>query len=419
MLSTPSVKTLSGIFALLFAVTVLSCHKSVSSPGTGKPLDLPAGSQAIITAGNQFAFDFFGTVLQTDTLTPNKLISPFSIDMALSMLYNGSANATKDSIAKTLDLTGIPLGQVNAVSKALIGQMPTEDSKVTLSIANSLWYQQNGPQPLPSFEDSIKNAYNGYLQALDFANPASVGQINSWVARNTNNKITSILDHLDPAEVMILVNAIYFNGSWQYGFDPSKTQPAPFYLRDGSTVSTPFMSQRQTLRMYNDPAYTLLELPYGNGSGYDMDVVLPTNQQQSLTAFATTFNGAAFATGLSRLDSSNIGLFLPTWGASYTISSMLPNLSVLGMGNAMSQAADFSNMSSTPSALSQAIHKTYIKVSESGTEAAAVTELGMTLLANGTEPPAILVNHPFLYFITEKQTGAILFIGMVDDPTKN
>jgi serine protease inhibitor len=418
MLPKLSAKTLSGVLILLFAVTTQSCHKSVSSPDISKPLDLPVGSQAIVTAGNQFAFDFFGTVLQTDTLTPNKLISPFSIDMALSMLYNGSANVTKDSIAKTLDLTGIPLGQVNEVNQALIRQMPAEDGKVTLSIANSLWYKDNGPQPLPTFLDSIKSDYNGYLQSLDFSNPASVGQVNSWVARNTNNKITSILDNFAPGEVMLLVNAIYFNGSWQHGFDPSKTQPAPFYLRDGGTVSTPFMSQQQTLRIYTDPSYTMVELPYGGGSGYDMYVVLPASQQQSLSAFAASFNEAAFATGLSRLDSMTIGLFLPTWTTSYAIEDMLPNLSTLGMGIAMGTSADFSNMYSTPVALSQAIHKTYIKVSESGTEAAAVTAVGITITALPVIPD-IRVNHPFLYFITERQTGAILFIGMVDDPTKN
>jgi serpin B len=98
---------------------------------------------------------------------------------------------------------------------------------------------------------------------------------------------------------------------------------------------------------------------------------------------------------------------------------MLPDLAALGMGIAMGKSADFSNMYSTPVMLSKAIHKTYIKVSESGTEAAAVTALGMTLVDLGPNIPAILVNHPFLYFITERQTGAILFIGMVDDPTKN
>ncbi len=137
---------------LLLAASLFSCHKSVSSADTSKTLSLPAGSQEVITAGNQFALNFFGTVLQNDSTTPNKLISPFSIDTGIIHAVQWLRfNATRDSIAKALALSGISPGQLNAVSKALIQQMPTEDSKVTLSIANSLWYKQNGPQPLPSF----------------------------------------------------------------------------------------------------------------------------------------------------------------------------------------------------------------------------------------------------------------------------
>lgn len=405
---------------LLLAAGLISCHKSVAPPDTSKTLSLPTGGQEVISAGNQFALNFFGTVLQTDSTTPNKLISPFSIDMALYMLYNGSANATRDSIAKTLALSGISPGLLNAVSKALIQQMPAEDSKVSLSIANSIWYKQNGPQPLPGFLDTITNDYNGYLQSLDFTNPASVGQVNSWVARNTNNKIPTILNSFTPNEVMLLINAIYFNGAWEYAFNTSDTYNAPFYLGNGSTVSTPFMYLTLTTRIYRDPAYTLLELPYGSGKNFDMYVVLPAGQQQSLTDFAASFSNTALSNGLSRLDSQQIGLFLPKWEASYTIPDMKPNLAALGMSLAMDRtAADFSNMYSTRVYLSQAVHKTYIDVSETGTEAAATTSIGISTAVIGPDIHAIRVDHPFLYFITEKQTGAILFIGMLDDPTQN
>ncbi len=243
---------------------------------------------------------------------------------------------------------------------------------------------------------------------------------NSWVARNTDNKIPSILNSFTPGEVMLLLNAIYFNGTWEYAFNTSNTHNALFYLGNGSTVSTPFMARQQTLRMYRDPAYTLLELPYGGGKNYDMYVVLPAGQQQSLTDFAASFSNTTLSNGLSRLDSQSVGLFLPKWEFSYTISDMLPDLYMLGMGIAMGTTADFSNMYTTQIYLSQAVHKTYINVSEAGTEAAAVTAVGATTTVVGPpEIPAILVNHPFLYFITEKQTGAILFIGMVDDPTQN
>jgi serine protease inhibitor len=404
------------ICLVLVSALTLSCHKNVQAPDTSKTLTLPAGSTAVITAGNQFAMNFFGTVLQQDTISDNKLISPFSIYMALSMLYNGSAGATRDSMAITLALQGIPTEQLNAVSKALLQQMPSEDSKVSVAIANSLWYRQNGPQPLPAFLDTIGSEYNGHLQALNFSDPASVGTINSWVAGNTDNKIPSILSSLSPDDVMVLVNAIYFNGPWGFYIDPAGTADQPFYLSDGSTVSVPTMAIQGTLRTYHDPAYTLIELPYGSGKNFDMYVSLPANQQQSISSFTSSFNAQSLSNAISHLDSQRVGVLLPKWELTYSVPDMLPNLNALGMGIASGTNADFSNLYSTSTYLSKATHKTYIDVSETGTQAAAATGLTVTISAL----PAtidIQVNHPFLYFIVEKQTGAILFMGTMNNPS--
>jgi serpin B len=404
------------ICLLLISAGTLSCHKNVQTPDTSKTLILPAGSPAVIAAGNQFAMNFFGTVLQQDTASDNKLISPFSIYMALSMLYNGSAGATRDSIAAALVLAGISPAQLNTVSKVLIQQMPSEDSKVSLSVANSLWYQQNGPQLLQGFLDTIGSEYNGHLQSLNFSDPASVGTINSWVAHSTDNKITSILNSINPDNIMVLVNAIYFDGPWNFHINPAGTNDQPFYLSNGSMVNVPTMGIEATLRTYHDPAYMLIELPYGSGKNFDMYVALPTNQQQSISSFASSFTASVLSDAISRLDSQRIGVLLPKWELTYSIPNMLPDLNALGMGIASGMNADFSNLCSTPMYLSKAIHKTYIDVTEEGTQAAAAT--GIVTIT--TLPPAIIdiqVNRPFLYFIVEKQTGAILFIGTMNNPS--
>jgi serine protease inhibitor len=406
---------LKPLLLLLLFISLLSCHKSVTSPDISKTLDLPAGSQSVITAGNQFAMNFFGTVLRQDTSTSNKLISPFSIYMALSMLCNGSAGPTRDSMTNALALSGIPLTQLNATCAALLKQMPSEDSKVSLSIANSIWYTQAGPQPLPGFLDTVGSDYNGYLKALDFNNTASVKTINSWVAGKTDNKITSILDDLPPGSLMVLVNAIYFNGAWQNGFTASETRNAAFNLPGGNTVSVPFMNQEVTLRIDQDTTYTLLELPYGSGKNFDMYIVLPNNPRQSITAFEAGFTSQTLAGAMSRLDSLYVGLSLPKWEYAYSIAEMKPNLSMLGMGIIYGDA-DFLEMYTAPVNVTKSVHKAYIQVSESGTVAAAATAITIGL----TDLPAIpeiQVNHPFLYFITEKQTGAILFMGTVNNPT--
>jgi serine protease inhibitor len=403
--------------SLLLLVTGLcSCRKSVPSPDITRALDLPAGSAQVIASGNQFAMNIFGTVLQKDTVIPNELISPFSIYMALSMLYNGAEGPTRDSMAVALQQTGISIDQLNTVNNALIQQLPTEDSKVRISIANSLWYQQNGPQPLPGYVNVIGGEYDGYLKALDFRNSSCMNTINSWVADKTNNKIKSIINALSPETIMVLANAIYFNGPWHFAVDASNSRNLPFYLSDGGVKNVPTMGIKSELRVYDDPAYSLIELPYGGGESFGMYIALPANPQQPIRSFANAISEPIFSHALSGLDSENVDLFLPKWELSYGIDNMLPNLGALGMGIVANPGADFSSMFSTPTYVSQVIHKTYIDVSEQGTEAAAATVIDVvdTFVPN---IPAIQVNHPFIYFIVEKQTGAILFMGIMDDPS--
>ena len=409
-------RDLTILCGLLVSAALGSCRKTSPSPDVTRTLDLPAGSAPVITAGNRFAMNFFGTVLQSDTPGNNKLISPLSIYMALSMLYNGSEGATRDSMALALQQAGIPIDRLNAVNSALISQLPDEDSKVRLSIANSLWYQQNGPQPLPGFLDTIGVDYTGYLKALNFADPSSISTINSWVAGKTNNRIPSIIDILSPETIMVLVNAIYFNGPWHFDVKASNTNDQPFTLPDGSVKSVPTMGIESELRVYKDPAYTLLELPYGAGQSFGMYIVLPANQQQAVESFAGSFTAPILSAAITGLDSADVGVFLPKWQLSYSIPDFVPNLAALGMGIVATDSADFSGMFNTPSHVSRAIHKTFIDVSEQGTEAAAATAVGV-VTSVAPNRALIQVNHPFLYFIVEKQSGTVLFMGTINDPT--
>lgn len=410
---------LTACLQLCLALTLFSCHKNISTPATSTPLDLPPNSTAVTNAANEFAFTLFHSTLKTEPSGPNMLISPLSVYMALSMTYNGAAGATRDSMALTLQQSGIPISQLNAVNQALITQLPKEDSKVQLSIANSIFYSDKGPQPAPAFLDSTKTNYLGAMQALDFSqSAASLSTINSWVAKNTKNKIPTILDQLDPYTVMVLVNAIYFNATWLNAFKPAQTRTMPFTLTGGSTVSTPFMNQEANIRSWFGPTFTLAELPYSTGKGFAMYLVLPNDPARSITDFAASFKGDTLAYAYSRLDSSFVSISLPKWEYSYSIANMKKELKALGMGIAF-EDADFSKMYPTTTvSLSQVAHKTYIKVSEEGTEAAAATAVTVV----ETSMPmvrAIKADHPFLYMIAERQTGAVLFVGIVTNPSIN
>jgi serpin B len=406
------------IFSLAFGLS--ACHKNVDGPAVSKPLQLPPNSAPVIDASNQFAIKFFAAVMQNDPGTNNKLVSPFSIYSALSMVVNGAAGATRDSIVKTLELNGISLQDLNALNKALLTQLPSEDSKVTMDIANSIWYSKETLQPRPAFLDTIKNDYQGLIQSLDFGNPSSVNTINSWVAKKTKNKIPSIISTINPSEMMFLINTIYFNGAWQYAFNPASTLTSTFRLSNGQTVPVPFMNKEVTIRTSNTPSFTLAELPYGTGKAYDMYLLLPASSQQPIADLTGTIGWSAISEALTKMDSSRISLSMPKWEYAYSIDDMRPHLTQLGMGIAFGHA-DLSNMYQvSPGALAigRSIHKTYIKVSEQGTEAAAATVISIVPTASAPGAP-LVIDHPFLYFIREKQTGLILFVGMVSDPSKS
>ncbi len=418
-----AMKNLSIYIIVAFTgVLMLSCSKQMSpAKDSIRTITLPAEGPQVVTSNNLFAFDFFKATLENDPTQKNKLISPLCIYMALSMVYNGADHATRDSIAKTLKLSGISIDELNEVCAALISQLPEEDSRVQMDIANSIWYRNNSIQPLSTFLNTLKNDYNASIKALDFNNPSSVTTINNWVTEKTKNKIQSIIDQISPNDLMFLVNAIYFNGKWQQEFKPALTQKDIFHRADGSTVSVPFMNGEMKLKTSDAASFTLAELPYGSDNGFAMMVLKPKNGVKDLHGFISGLNENDVITAMQNLRAANIKLSIPKWEYAYEIKNMQPELSQLGMGIAFTGAADFTRMYDTEPGIvriSKAIHKTYIKVDEKGTEAAAVTSIGMEM-TSVIIPQQLKLDRPFVYLIVEKQTGAILFLGTVNDPSES
>jgi len=408
---------ISLVFYVFLSLLIYSCTKNHITPDQKTNIIiLPPNGTTVIHASNQFAFDFFRATLQNDEVANNKLISPLSIYLALSMVYNGADNATKDSIEIALRLQGIDMKSVNDLCNTLITSLPYEDNKVQLSIANSIWYRQNSYQPFPAFLNSVHDNYKASVTPLNFDDPNAVTTINNWVSEQTNQKIPSVLQSIAPGDLMFLINAVYFNGSWKYAFKSSNTSNDAFYLADGTTKSVPFMKQKITTQFFADNSFKMIELPYGGGNSFSMYILQPVNQERSLESFALSLNENMLKNAINNMDSINIDVQIPKWEYAYEIQNMKPELSKLGMGIAFSDLADFSKIYAPAKVnISKAIHKAYIKVNEEGTEAAAVTVIGMQT-TSFPSIPTFKSDHPFLYTIIEKQTGAVLFLGTVNDP---
>jgi serine protease inhibitor len=312
-----------------------------------------------------------------------------------------------------MEVDGFTEDQVNSYYHNLITNLPDLDPNTKLKIANSIWYANNFTV-LPAFIKTNTDFYNAEVKALDFGDKTgSANTINSWVSAQTNNKIMKIIDQIGDGARMYLINAIYFKSSWKTRFDAAKTYKAPFLLADNSTVQTDFMTNNGVeLKTAYDNGTNVVELPYSN-SKYSMVMIMPYDDVKT---FALGLDSSKWKSLMGKLTATKSQITIPKFKFSYGID-LVDILKSLGMGIAFSGQADFSRITAGGGiAITEVKHKAYIDVNEDGTEAAAVTEVGVGLTAPA---PTNVFSKPFIFAIREMKTGLILFAGIVNDPTKN
>jgi len=193
----------------------------------------------IIQSNNKFGFQLFSEVNKNDGGEKNVFISPSSVAIALAMTYNGASGSTQQAMAKTLELQGMSLSEINSGYAALLKQiLENADAKVQLKIANSLWANQE-VKFQPDFLQRTEDFYQAKVSNLNFKNPTAINNINDWVKDNTAGKINKIVEKIEPNQVLFLINAIYFKGNWTNEFDKNQTAEYPFYITSGKQKKTP------------------------------------------------------------------------------------------------------------------------------------------------------------------------------------
>ena len=392
-------------------------HSSASPSAHPSATSSSQLSSDISFAHNGFGFDVFKDLLKTEG-DKNVVISPTSIALALSMTYNGASESTKLAMAKTLKISAIDTKKLNEESATLIKLLSNPDPQVTLSIANSIWARK-GIAFLPEFLNTNKTYYNAQIQSLDFTLPSAADTINAWVSTNTKGKIPTIVAKpIAPTIVMYLINAIYFYGTWTYEFDTALTQVLPFTLPDTSKIQHLMMKQERKDFLYQETnAFQGVLLPYGKNKQLSMVIMLP---KTTFSAFLGQLTHATWNSWMKSFAEMQGTLLLPKFKIEYK-TSLSKTLSALGMANAFSESADFSGMRKQKDLfISDVIHKTYIDVNEQGTEAAAVTSVSVGITSIGEPKKTFLmeVNKPFFFAITDTQSGEILFMGGINNPSK-
>lgn len=390
-----------------------SCQKE-SIQTDPKPINLDLKSKAIIEADNAFAFEVFREILQSEEDNKNLMISPLSISLALAMTYNGADGDTKEAMEEVFHLHGLSPDDINKSYQGLINTLLNIDSKVIMEIANSIWYR-NTFKVEDSFLNVNKEYFDAEVEGLDFTNASSKDIINQWVSSSTHNKIEKIINKIEPADVMFLINAIYFKGTWKYQFEEKNTHDSPFYSEANDYLKdVKMMNIKGDFNTLSNDLFEAVELPYGQGN-YSMLVLMP-HAGASISDLVNEMNHDKWKLWMNSFqERSDFSIYLPRFKFEYE-KELKEALTNLGMGVAFSNMADFSKINPNADLLISSVkHKTFVEVNEEGTEAAAVTSVTISLTSIGPVNE-FRADHPFIFIIKEKYTNAIMFMGKVANP---
>jgi serine protease inhibitor len=407
------ITTLLGISIMTF-----SCkkEKTDNTAGEFKPVNLTEKQKQLIHTSNAFGFEFFKKVNEISGSDANMMVSPLSVSMALGMTRNGAAGSTLEAMTNTLGFSGMTETEINESYQYIIETFSALDPKVKLQIANSIWYKDNFTVE-QAFVLSNQQYFNAEVSKLDFSKPTAVDIINAWVNEKTNKLIPEIIDQIPADAVMYLINAVYFKGQWRYQFETKNTVQKPFTLSDGTQVQAPAMNQHEKHPYFKGSGFEAIELPYNQGN-FNMVVLLP-DADKKVNDIIPQLSQENWNTWSKQFSDADIQLQLPKFKYEYNEKQMKPILSGMGMGVAFdSDNADFKRINSEGGLyISRVLHKTFIENNEEGTEAAAVTAVEVGVTSVGPDQSIhFTVDRPFVYFIQEKSTGTILFIGTVMNP---
>jgi serine protease inhibitor len=394
-----------GLIPIILTLAVWAC-----SPEEGPHVrDLTAAEQSLVESANRFGFELFSEVI-SQSAGQNVFISPLSVSLALGMTVNGARNDTEAAMRTTLGYSGLTADEINEGYRGLIDYLVNLDPKVQMEIANSIWYRQ-GFEVLQEFIDVNTTFFDAVVRALDFADPGAADTINAWVADKTHGKIEEIVDSpINGDTVMFLINAIYFKGTWTYQFDPEDTADGTFHAPDGDQT-VKMMHMHGDLSYQQNADFQAVDLPYGHEL-FSMSVFLPSGGQ-SVDDLAVKFTSANWAAWMDGFEVEEVELSMPRFELEYELV-LNDVLIALGMGAAFSAAADFTGINLAGGLfITMVKHKTYVKVNEEGTEAAAVTSVTIEDSAVGT---FMNVDRPFLFVIHDKNSKAMMFMGKIVNP---
>jgi serpin B len=360
--------------------------------------------------------------------------SPASISAAFSLVWAGAGGKTAEELQRVLHFEGTPTA-VMAAHGAILGRSALG---CELASGNSAWVQQ-GSALKPAYDTALRAAGNAEVIPADFIGQAAkeVDRINAWVGQRTHERIRQLLSEgaLSSDTRLVLANAVYFKGTWKDVFEKKATRDEPFHLLDESTKAVPMMYRSGRYPYYEDELVQVLEMPY-QCEDISMVVLLPGGQArargfrrrldpdakavapsaQALRRVEEALTAQQLQIWLEGLSTQKVAVSFPRFELNETLR-LGAAMQKLGAQAAFTSEADLRGMMEKEGLqISDAFHKTWIKVDEEGTEAAAVTGMGIKTTSI-EEPPSFIADRPFLFLLRDRKSGAILFMGRLADPS--
>ncbi|WP_342086836.1 serpin family protein [Dyadobacter sp. OTU695] len=401
----------SIIIPMLAAATLFGCTNDNVDPGNEvNPVVIPA---SVSNGTTSFAFDFIHALQKTQPANENFFVSPLSLHMALGMLLNGAEKETAAEIQKALKMDAVALADLNAAYKTLINDLPVADSKVSLGLANSVWYR-NDFSVENDFQSVLKNSFESEVTGLPF-DDAAKDRINKWASDKTNGKIRQVIDQIKPDHVMFLLNALYFKGDWKTRFDSKKTQDVSFKLENGQSKNVRMMYAESDFEVGAGVGYNAVRLPYGNGQ-FNMTLLIPNGSNTIDQVFKDITSDEWSQLNTVRMAKRGITVGLPKFTLEYS-AQLKETLQALGIQTVFAKGAQLGKINKAESLMVDFVKQdTYLGIDENGTEAAAVTSIGMVATSAGPEPPRYICDRPFGLVISENTSNSILFVGRINNP---
>ena len=401
----------------------ISCISSSASVKNRSTLDdtgaTKEGVNAVVNANNQLAFELYSQ-FNEESKDSNIFFSPYSISIALTMTYEGAKGQTAEEMQSVLHIPED--ANVRRPNFARIfNEINKKEKKYKLSTANALWAQKDYSF-LKEYTNNVEKYYGGKLTNLDFTRESEKSRqiINKWVEDQTNNKIKDLIPQgvLNAYTRLVLTNAIYFKGTWVKQFDEKDTKEEDFRIDSSNTVKVPMMRLIGDGVKFNyaeTDEIQILEMPY-HGEDLSMLIILPKGNNFANIEKSITLE--KLSEWKNMLNEQRVDIFIPRFKFK-TNYFMAKALSDMGMPTAFGSTADFSGMDGTRDLFIQnVIHQAFVEVNEEGTEAAAATGVVMGITSVGPRIPIFRADHPFIFIIQESETGNILFLGRVSDPSK-